>query len=672
MKLFKALIAILMLLEPQLSLAQGTKINANNQINWPGPSPWIDITSAPYYAKGDNLTNNATAIQAAINTACAATISGVQETPVVYTPPGFFLIFQPQQPSTASPLNVSCPIHFVFGGGRTAQLSTAPQAVWQVIAGASPNAAALIHFANGSTLFGVTFDGGDIEGYNQSISMLQTNSFHYNNTVLRAQVTGMPDNTPFFEVNGLWTFYDGGILGFNNPFPDNIKNLPVAEMIGGPSALGNLTYLQFFTNVIGYGGCFLYDQRTPNLNGVPSQFVFRNDTIEDCATSFFTVTSSTNNPAGIYSVTLDQARIEDPLNSAPQATFNMDQAGGNASGIFVNHSGGVAHGIIQTLGTVNTYSVQGCDIFCGNDAVDANFNPLGRGFSQSKGGLDFVSDISDGSRMSTPFSDPLTSHINGPALRLFPSGSGKFATLAADAAQGYVFADGLSNGYTAQLIQTTKESLDIGFSTTLPPTGVGVSVIAGGTLTNGTYYYFVAPEVGAAGCGGAAIGAASLISAGATTTTGNNQVAVSWSLPPTAPATLAGFCVFRQTSASYSTQTGVYVPGAGSTSITDTGSNFGTVGDFVFANHMQTFFHVTPNDFSPVVSAGATLGVTQPWGSLSLKGILVSALPSAASNAGRFEVVTDSTTVSAEGQTCTGGSSNTAMAFSNGTVWKCF
>jgi hypothetical protein len=34
--------------------------------------------------------------------------------------------------------------------------------------------------------------------------------------------------------------------------------------------------------------------------------------------------------------------------------------------------------------------------------------------------------------------------------------------------------------------------------------------------------------------------------------------------------------------------------------------------------------------------------------------------------------VTDSTTISAEGQTCVGGSTNKAIAISNGTVWKCF
>ena len=64
---------------------------------------------------------------------------------------------------------------------------------------------------------------------------------------------------------------------------------------------------------------------------------------------------------------------------------------------------------------------------------------------------------------------------------------------------------------------------------------------------------------------------------------------------------------------------------------------------------------------------GLTLG-----GSLNPASTVVGSLPSAAANAGAVYTVTDSTTVSAEGQTCVGGSGNNALAYSNGTVWKCF
>jgi hypothetical protein len=53
--------------------------------------------------------------------------------------------------------------------------------------------------------------------------------------------------------------------------------------------------------------------------------------------------------------------------------------------------------------------------------------------------------------------------------------------------------------------------------------------------------------------------------------------------------------------------------------------------------------------------------------------ISVSQLPAAAAgNAGEMRRVSDSTTITTEGQKCEGNGSATALAFSNGTVWKCF
>lgn len=51
----------------------------------------------------------------------------------------------------------------------------------------------------------------------------------------------------------------------------------------------------------------------------------------------------------------------------------------------------------------------------------------------------------------------------------------------------------------------------------------------------------------------------------------------------------------------------------------------------------------------------------------------VAALPAAAAgNKGWIQSVSDSTAIGAEGQNCAGGGAVTALAFSNGTVWKCF
>jgi len=74
-------------------------------------------------------------------------------------------------------------------------------------------------------------------------------------------------------------------------------------------------------------------------------------------------------------------------------------------------------------------------------------------------------------------------------------------------------------------------------------------------------------------------------------------------------------------------------------------------------------------------SGGGPAGISSDkvWAQrFKLGGTVVGSLPSASANAGMMMYVTDSTAISTEGQTCTGGSSNGAIAISNGTAWKCF
>jgi hypothetical protein len=57
---------------------------------------------------------------------------------------------------------------------------------------------------------------------------------------------------------------------------------------------------------------------------------------------------------------------------------------------------------------------------------------------------------------------------------------------------------------------------------------------------------------------------------------------------------------------------------------------------------------------------------------LILGGKTVNTLPPANQSTGAMFRVSDSTPINAEGQACAGGSTNTALAFSNGSAWKCF
>jgi hypothetical protein len=85
----------------------------------------------------------------------------------------------------------------------------------------------------------------------------------------------------------------------------------------------------------------------------------------------------------------------------------------------------------------------------------------------------------------------------------------------------------------------------------------------------------------------------------------------------------------------------------------------------------------TSENFAPpaITGTGSTIinsaGAYAPF--FEAPPITVSQLPAAASgNAGQIRRVTDSTKITSEGQHCEGGGSEAALAFSNGTVWKCF
>ena len=85
----------------------------------------------------------------------------------------------------------------------------------------------------------------------------------------------------------------------------------------------------------------------------------------------------------------------------------------------------------------------------------------------------------------------------------------------------------------------------------------------------------------------------------------------------------------------------------------------------------------TPTQYAPptVTGTGSTIvngtGAYAPF--FQAPPITVSQLPVAgAENAGQMRRVSDSTNITSEGQTCTGGGSGAALAFSNGAVWKCF
>ncbi|HEY4877900.1 MAG TPA: glycosyl hydrolase family 28-related protein, partial [Candidatus Acidoferrales bacterium] len=139
-----------------------------------GPRPRVDVTA--FGAKGDGVTDDTAAIQAAITSVCNTFLSNTGGGSI-YFPPGIYILSQPQLPSTSAIFALPCSgLHLIGGNGSGhavggAQFNRAPQARLVVNnAGPNPNGGAVF-----STTWPVTgettWENLTINGLNQAISM---------------------------------------------------------------------------------------------------------------------------------------------------------------------------------------------------------------------------------------------------------------------------------------------------------------------------------------------------------------------------------------------------------------------------------------------------------------------------------------------------------------------
>jgi hypothetical protein len=191
------------------------------------------------------------------------------------------------------------------------------------------------------------------------------------------------------------------------------------------------------------------------------------------------------------------------------------------------------------------------------------------------------------------------------------------------------------------------------------PTGVAGTALGGGSVPAGTWVYTVT-AVGADNGETIMSGPSSPV----TTSNGMQTVKLTWNASPGAYAYNVWRCNTGNpcvsSDGSISAGTGPWLRVA----LHTTGTNYS---DAIAA----------PTQYIPptVTGTGSTImngtGAYAPF--FQAPPISVSQLPAAsAENAGQMRRVTDSTTVSTEGQACAGKGSTAALAFSNGKVWKCF
>ena len=551
-----------------------------------GPRPRVDVTA--YGAKGDNVTDDTAAIQAAINAACQAWPLGGGG---IFFPAGSYHVSQPQTPSTAPVFNIptTCSGLYFYGDNVTnrfqwQQLGSSPMTVINVGAGSSPNAAPVFLIESGigsATQGGVntSFENLSINGYNQAVTVIAATTIHFRNVCLGVNgTTGLTDNTPLKLTNTFQIYFNGGCLMANGSTTTPILEMTGEAPIGTEASLDGLIYI---SDILAAGGGMKYIQRVSST-GTVGNFVFRNIVLEDASTDTLTITNTTGLSGAlalprISSFTFDHISGSDQ-GSANLALLNVNSSGTVVSGVWINHSyaGEAAFGyaVRVTAGGVNNVFVTGCGDFtavCTNGVVDGSNNPIGGATIETNNGFDYVVNAADsGDRLRTdifPYND-----INGPPLRATVSGN-DFASLGVDPVGGLLFGDGQSYGFNADVAETSGEGVDVGFAQTLPPTGVAATPTTGGTLAAGTYHYFVSSS-SAANCNAGNTSAFSRPSSAVTISGSNNAATVSWALPPAGASTIAGFCVARSTVNSLPAGFALpsqFVAGATATSSTDNG-----------------------------------------------------------------------------------------------------
>ena len=508
-----------------------------------GPRPRVDVTA--FGAKGDGVTDDTAAIQAAITFVCnsypQANAGGS-----IFFPPGVYVLTQPQLPSTAAIFPVPCPgLHFVGGNGTisstgAAQFNRAPQVRLVVNnAGPNPNGAAVFSMTYPISL--TTFENLTINGHNQAMSIYTSGQNVLRNVCLTTMVTGNTDNTPLKITNTFWFFMDDGCLQAGN------GTLPVALLTGEAPIAGEapLVGLAYFRGLEGTGAGFQYIQRVNTAGSGPGNIVFRDiAAIENSSTSFFTVTNATGNSGSVALPTMSDLTFDNVTTSdattATNAVLEFNSSGSTLQGVYMENAFAGNSGQGPAI-RVDAGTLAGCHVIGGSGqastwVVDSNGNPVGGCSSENYNGFDFIVPTANSDRLRSdlfPIADP-----DGPAFRAAASGN-RFASVAIDPALGYMFNTGNMFGYGASLTETAAGTIDVQFASLYPPTNVSGTATTGGTLAAGTYYPTVTTTLD--NCTHQS--AQSVQGAGVVVGGSNNAVSVTWTLPVAGVSAIGGYCV---------------------------------------------------------------------------------------------------------------------------------